>query len=153
MFLQIYTIEFAEICIHQTSPQLIAAPPCSAAPQRRAGGACTGPRMHRNAGNAHLLTNQSHGQNLFQFVASLLKSDKQWKVFSACLEKFAHGCGPSDTQTYTRVNLKPSSGFSLVKPLAASSARPEAAKNPQRACGYSGFCLSSDLGCNLGFAF
>ena len=44
--------------------------------QRRAGGAYTGPRMRRTTGGAHLLTNLSHGRELVQFVASLLKSDK-----------------------------------------------------------------------------
>ena len=60
MFLQIYTIVFAQICISAAS--------------------CTGPRMRRNAGGAYLLTNLSHRQELVQFVASLLKSDKLWKV-------------------------------------------------------------------------
>ena len=56
--------------------------------------ACTGPRMRRTAGGAHVLTNLSHVRELVQFVASLLKSDKQWKVLSGCLEKFTHGMIP-----------------------------------------------------------
>ena len=69
MFLQKYTIVFAQIDIHQTSPQLLAAPCRHAAPrravmhhrasrpvQRLPGGACTdactGPRTRRTAGCA-----------------------------------------------------------------------------------------------------
>ena len=70
MFLQIYTIVFAQIRIHQTSPQLLAVPPCSAgAPVHQCMHRC----MHRPA---HVLTNSLHEQELVQFVASLLKSEK-----------------------------------------------------------------------------
>ena len=84
MFLQMYTIVFAQIRIHQTS-----APPCSAAPYC----ACAEPPrrhqcMHRPA---HVLTNSLHERELVQFVASLLNSEKQRKVLSGCLEKFTHG--------------------------------------------------------------
>ena len=84
MFLQMYTIVFAQIRIHQTS-----APPCSAAPYC----ACAEPPrrhqcMHRPA---HVLTNSLHERELVQFIASLLKSEKQRKVLSGCLEKLTHG--------------------------------------------------------------
>ena len=63
MFLQIYTIVFAQIRIHQTS-----APPCSAAPYC----ACAEPPrghqcMHRPP---HVLTNSLHERELVQFIAS-----------------------------------------------------------------------------------
>ena len=64
MFLQIYTIVFSQICIHQTS-----------APRRAGAG-------------AHELF---HERELVQFVASLLNSEKKRKVLSGCLEKFTHG--------------------------------------------------------------
>ena len=57
MFLQLYTIVSAQI--RSSAPSCRAAPPCSA-------GTCSQTR--------HM-----------QLVASLLKSDKQWKVLSGCL--------------------------------------------------------------------
>ena len=76
MFLQMYTIVFAQICIHQTS-----APPCSAVPYC----ACAKPPrrhqcMHRPA---HVLTNVLTN-------SSLLYSEKLRKVLSGCLEKITH---------------------------------------------------------------
>ena len=56
MFLQIYTIVFAQIHIHQTSPQLLA-------------GTCS-------CRAAHVLTNSLDERELVQIVASLLKSEK-----------------------------------------------------------------------------
>ena len=73
------------------APRRCAVPRHTLCMRRTAGRACTGPRMRRTAGGAHVLTNSSHAQYLVQFVASLLKSDKQWKVLTGCVEKIPHG--------------------------------------------------------------
>ena len=100
---------------------------CRAAVQRRtalhmrktAGRACTSQRMHRTARGAHMLINSSHGRELVQFVASLIKSDKLWKVLSGCLEKCPHGWSLRYSNL-PLINLKPSKGFFEGKPQAAS---------------------------------
>ena len=59
MFLQTYTKVFAQICVHQTSPQLLAGFFC-AAMQRRYTGACIGAPVHAPA--------LPHAHKLFTFT-------------------------------------------------------------------------------------
>ena len=111
--------------------QLLAAPQRRAAPCRTVHAQNRRPRMHCRA---HVPTNSSHARELVQFVASLLKSDKQWKVLSGCLEKFSHGwsLGYSDI---------PSSKYEASLEIFLRETLGQT------------FGIRSGLGCGLGFAF
>ena len=86
MFLQMCTIVFAQIRIHQTS-----APPCSAS-------ACTGPRTCSRTHKRYMNENFISSLRLY---LSLKNSGKS----SVVVWKNLPTGGPADTQTYPRVNL------------------------------------------------